>query len=654
MRDKNSLIADTLHGSIMLSGFEKDVMVTTLFNRLHDIYQNSTAYMTFPANRTKRMEHSLGCLYLCGNIFYSSICNADEEVLKDFFGQVDNELKAILHAIGKTSEGKQYDRKLGGVFKKIESRYTTLTVEGGIFNYYTPANIKTDNNKKLYGLLFEGIRIAALLHDIGHPPYSHISENALNYLYGKISKKEERNKKENEFLDILDETVGNNHQLHEEMGIKIADMLLMDAIKDIDEEEVYEEIVYEEQLYKILVREIALHILSDKTNFFKDMHVAIDGTLDGDRLDYVSRDPGNSGFKLGTTEYDRLVYKIKLCKEQAHYLFCPNVSVVKTVEDFLMRRWNLYKNIIFHHRVIKTDYLLQNAIIKIAEKYFEDGEEEKEEDTYILPYDISGLWKANKALPSNRENSHALSQWNDAWLLTILKKVYFEKYIDERSFLHDQLEEFLTNKKNYYSLIKRKEEFQEIDFCVSRVINERREELENTLEQLRIQGDSLKGKKPIFDIEGYLKGIREVIDNAKKDVDNSFNERGGFVLCTIERNLFGIEPFSVVLDHMMEDLGFEQGELFYAEKKPKTGTSKDLFFYQEGNIEDTLKSLDEISNISNVLKEDLKFSPFFFIYINKKSRKEGTAQEIRKKIGRSIGYNVVNYMLNKMGSFISS
>ena len=29
--------------------------------------------------------------------------------------------------------------------------------------------------------------------------------------------------------------------------------------------------------------------------------------------------------------------------------------------------------------------------------------------------------------------------------------------------IHDQLEEFLTNHKNYYSLIKRKEDFQELD-----------------------------------------------------------------------------------------------------------------------------------------------------------------------------------------------
>ena len=78
MEDRKSLIADTMHGSIALSKFEKDIMNTTLFNRLHDIYQNSTAYLTFPANRTKRMEHSFGCMYLCGNIFYSSLCNAEK------------------------------------------------------------------------------------------------------------------------------------------------------------------------------------------------------------------------------------------------------------------------------------------------------------------------------------------------------------------------------------------------------------------------------------------------------------------------------------------------------------------------------------------------------------------------------------------------
>ena len=541
MKDKESLIADSLHGSIMLSKFEKDIIVTTLFNRLHDIYQNSTAYLTFPANRTKRMEHSFGCMYLCGNIFYSSLCNADRDTVHSFFMQAERELEEIIGSICNRSTGQQYEYKLGGVYRDIRNKYKNMKIEGGIYNYYKPANIESDLYVTIYMLLFEGIRLGGLLHDIGHPPYSHISENALNYLYGTISGKAQRSKREDEFMAILEGMVGENHQLHEEMGVKIANILLLEAIRNIPEEESRDSAVYEEQLYRILIKEITLRILQESSPFFKDLHAIIDGTLDGDRLDYVSRDPENSGLQLGRTEFDRLIHKMRLCRLQAHYLFCPSSSTVNAVEDFLMKRWNLYKNIIYHHRVVKTDYLLQNIIIKLAEDYFkedpEPGDAERETDTkkggsergtYVLPYDISGLWKANIERPSNKEAAYAINQWTDAWLVTVLKTTYFRSYIDQKSCLHDQLEEFLTNRKHYDSLIKRREEFQEIDCGVSEVLSGRAGDLREAIRQLKQESECLEAekKKTVFDIEGYVKSIDEITGIAQNHKDKSFAEIG--------------------------------------------------------------------------------------------------------------------------------
>ncbi|NBI72210.1 HD domain-containing protein [Clostridiaceae bacterium] len=662
MKDKESLIADSLHGSIMLSKFEKDIIVTTLFNRLHDIYQNSTAYLTFPANRTKRMEHSFGCMYLCGNIFYSSLCNADRDTVHSFFMQAERELEEIIDSICNRSTGQQYEYKLGGVYRDIRNKYKNMKIEGGIYNYYKPANIESDLYVTIYMLLFEGIRLGGLLHDIGHPPYSHISENALNYLYGTISGKAQRSKREDEFMAILEGMVGENHQLHEEMGVKIANILLLEAIRNIPEEESRDSAVYEEQLYRILIKEITLRILQESSPFFKDLHAIIDGTLDGDRLDYVSRDPENSGLQLGRTEFDRLIHKMRLCRLQAHYLFCPSSSTVNAVEDFLMKRWNLYKNIIYHHRVVKTDYLLQNIIIKLAEDYFkedpEPGDAERETDTkkgggergtYVLPYDISGLWKANIERPSNKEAAYAINQWTDAWLVTVLKTTYFRSYIDQKSCLHDQLEEFLTNRKHYDSLIKRREEFQEIDCGVSEVLSGRAGDLREAIRQLKQESECLEAekKKTVFDIEGYVKSIDEITGIAQNHKDKSFAERGGFILGVIKRKLFpGVETFSCILDQMMSRLGFEPGEMFYAEKNLKTGTNKGLYFYQPTNKEGEPVSLDKISNISYVLDDNVLYAPFFFLYLNKKSSKRGDFHELRKKIGAEIGNCIVEYILH--------
>ena len=125
-------------------------------------------------------------------------------------------------------------------------------------------------------------------------------------------------------------------------------------------------------------------------------------------------------------------------------------------------------------------------------------------------------------------------------------------------------------------------------------------------------------------------------------------KRGGFILCAIKQKLFGVDSFSDVLEQMRINLEFEEGELFYAENQPKTGTEKDLFFYQKT---DELISLDNISNISNVLKDDLKYSPFFFIYIDSKSKRVSDKNTMRKKVGKSLGNAIVDFVLNKLGSF---
>ena len=53
--EKIRQVTDNIHGTVYLSTLESELISTPYFYRLHDIYQSSTVYMTYPSNRTKKV-----------------------------------------------------------------------------------------------------------------------------------------------------------------------------------------------------------------------------------------------------------------------------------------------------------------------------------------------------------------------------------------------------------------------------------------------------------------------------------------------------------------------------------------------------------------------------------------------------------------------
>ena len=72
---KHHNINDNVHGLIRATDLETKIMGSSLFNRLHHVYQNSGAYLTWPTLRNQRFEHSLGTMKLSGDIFYHAVEN---------------------------------------------------------------------------------------------------------------------------------------------------------------------------------------------------------------------------------------------------------------------------------------------------------------------------------------------------------------------------------------------------------------------------------------------------------------------------------------------------------------------------------------------------------------------------------------------------
>lgn len=380
--NKNEYINDSIHGLILLSELEKKIISSIGFNRLHDVYQNSTVYLTFPSNRTKRFEHSIGTMKLCSDMFYYSVLNSNKKILQNFFNDFN---KAFI--------------KLGIDIDSFKSNFYKFE------NSLIPNNLNIFDNKKIkiYILLIQSVRIAALLHDIGHTPFSHIIEDALKDAYTK----NEGNSDYSDFIETMKPYLKNRH-LHEEIGDNITNKIFEELEKE-----------YKNNKELLYIKIVVLEIFNDK-NIFKCLHRIIDGSVDCDRLDYVTRDSVNSGIDSGKIDYKRIINEMKILKHKTNfYIFCFQKKSINSIEDFFKRRLELYKNIIYHHRVIKTDLILKNVIIELIDYYFNNKNLTHNTDVLLNTngLSISRLWKPLK----NNSSINEISQWNDSYVITMLR-----------------------------------------------------------------------------------------------------------------------------------------------------------------------------------------------------------------------------------------
>lgn len=626
---------DSIHGMISLTEYERRIVSTIGFNRLHDVYQNSTVYLTFPTNRTKRFEHSIGTMKLCSDMFFQSLLNTTDAMLKEFFEIFDREYTTILDRVRQQTE--LCENKLGGRLPEAMPQIELDKLRHSLI----PNNIP-DQYKVIHLILIQSIRAAALLHDIGHPPFSHIVEFALKDVYLEYKDKEV-NEEENakEFIQIMSKYFEGDKKLHEQMGDEISEGILSKIIAPISEGDEK----YHENLFELLVLESVKRIFAED-GAFAYLHRIIDSSLDGDRLDYVTRDVINSGKDSGKIEYSRIINDMQLIVENGEIFFCVPLKAVSSVEDFVKRRYNSYKDIIYHHRVIKTDYILEGIVKDLVKKYLNETVSERQNDSEVLiPFNISGLWfplgDKKSAIKAN-----ALSQWNDSWLTTVLRQIYYTQYyhneeIEEGTVdyvLAQRLAELLRNSKRYHSLIKRSENFKIIDDGVKLEIMKHKDQMEAFLMK----------EKELSCQESSTQLLHQMLEN-------TMNNSSGFVLSFISRHSkeMKIEGFEQMVseivqqetNHIVTNLKtYDTVTLF---KRISIGLNSPIYFY---NHKGAISTLKDISGIAEILQLDSDYLPVFYIYILAKDE-DGVLKEKREEllgcIGKRIGVEIMKRLLGK-------
>lgn len=629
---KGIYLNDSIHGLISLTEYERRIVSTIGFNRLHDVYQNSTVYLTFPSNRTKRFEHSIGTMKLCSDMFFQSLLNTSNSMLDEFFSIFEKEYAKILKSF--IQEPELCESKLGGRLPETMPQIELDKLKHSLI----PNNIP-DQYKVIHLVLIQSIRAAALLHDIGHPPFSHIVEFALHDVYMEYKDKAvEGTKRTKDFVRIMSNYFEGNRKLHEQMGDEISEGILSKIIQPI--EEGMES--YNENLFELLIYESVKRIFADE-GAFSDLHRIIDSSLDGDRLDYVTRDVISSGKDSGKIEYSRIINDMEMIIRDGSILFCVPLKAVTAVEDFVKRRYNSYKDIIYHHRVIKTDYILEGIVKDLVKQYLDEEEEGTQSNNEVLiPFDISGLWfplgDKKSAIKAN-----ALSQWNDSWLLTVLRQIYYTKYYHNDSIaedsqdyiLYQRLAELLRNSKRYHSLIKRSENFKIIDDAVKHELIMHKDEIQ----------DQIDYKSEFDERDNSVVFIQKMLD---KVMTNS----SGFILSYISRNSEDMQltDFEQLVSNIVtretkrivtDIKTYETVTLF---KRISLGLNSPIYFF---NHKKMISTLTDISGIADILQLDSEYLPVFYIYVLAKDA-GGVLRENREKLLGSIGKRIGEEIVAKL------
>ncbi len=666
-------INDSIHGLIRLTAFEKGILASPEFNRLHDVYQNSTVYLTFPSNRTKRFEHSIGCMYLCSEMFYRAINNAEAASQDRFFKDFSEALQKIQeNEIDKDKIASVIDKGIiydnlnlcdNDIVDSDEWRKLRDAAVGYTDGSLIPYNLE-EKNLIAYLILIQSLRAAALLHDVGHPPFSHIVEGAIDKAKSFAEKAQRvsetdggsfvvfRSERLKDFNRAVD-SKKSSKQLHEEMGREISRSVLQKLITDNSRGKADEKAY--KSFFEQMVMCCTLKILSDEGEF-KYLHVLTDSSLDCDRLDYVVRDYLSSGINAGDLDYKRIISGLKLSylpgDNDGKLRFCIPAKAINTVESFFKKRCNLYIDVIFHHRVIKTDTLLQDVVFRLIIKFLTEPQNDADERSGGLrsivsnPDDISGLWMPLLGA-TYEEKAVKLTQWTDSWLMVVLKRIYYDSFYgiglsgldDDDKIVAMELTELLRNVKQFYSLIKRREDFNFVNDGILTALKHGGEELKQKLSQA---ADELEKSGH----ENEKRAVTLKLVAALQNGEFSFN----VLNCLFRELKDGKTELSAewlrdlvrgACEKTFDSSAYADVRVVFKSLSDGLDTreDKDVYFYSG----EKFYSLGQISNIKRVLEMEAESIPAFYLYVAPKGEKIPDADKGERlfELGREIGNMLV-------------
>lgn len=362
MREHEFEVRDPIHGMIPFSSLERAFINSNAFQRLRRIRQLSWTDYTYPGAMHTRFQHTLGVMHTASRVFDAIISDPhSRNLLESEFGLRDD----------------------------IVERQRII------------------------------IRLAALVHDLGHTPFSHAGEELMP---AKESKSHD-----------------DRHVLysHEEYSVEIFRRCI------------YPELAQHKDLSSrnISCDEITGLVEGTPANALgslcKDI---ISGRIDADRMDYLLRDSYYCGVRYGHYEFDRLINTICVLEdpEDNSYSIGIKSDGLHAAESLLIARYMMFHNVYYHKTRVIFDHHYQMALREMLG----NGRFPKPTESGIRKYlgwddwKVLGLLSAGKAgehghILMDRKHFQLVYQTAESHLNEISTGLAFQKFAEVEDYAKD-------------------------------------------------------------------------------------------------------------------------------------------------------------------------------------------------------------------------